>query len=172
MQETAIFSRTFSCINFQRSFIMNTSFSIALKYGLYITFSLIAYFLILRLFNLHENPWLRLFNGIFMCSGIYFSIKKYKLISGNNFSYINGAKTVLVTGFIATVLFTVFMAIYMFHIDVAFTEKLLGDWLNDYETGANILLFIIFIEGLASTVVLALAFMQVFKNSHNISQNT
>lgn len=151
---------------------MNTSFSIALKYGLYITASLIAYFLILRLFNLHENPWLRLFNGVFMSSGIYFAIKYYKLMSDKNFSYINGAKTALVTGFIATVLFTVFMAIYMFHIDVAFTKKLLGDWLSDYEAGANILLFIIFVEGLASTVVLALAFMQLFKNSRNIPQNT
>lgn len=150
---------------------MNTSFSIALKYGLYITASLIAYFLILRLFNLHENPWLRLFNGVFMSSGIYFAIKYYKLMSDKNFSYINGAKTALVTGFVATVLFTVFMAIYMFHIDVAFTKKLLGDWLSDYEAGANILLFIIFVEGLASTVVLALAFMQLFKNSRNIPQN-
>ena len=150
---------------------MNTSFSIALKYGLYITASLITYFLILRLFNLHENPWLRLFNGVFMSSGIYFAIKYYKLMSDKNFSYINGAKTALVTGFVATVLFTVFMAIYMFHIDVAFTKKLLGDWLSDYEAGANILLFIIFVEGLASTVVLALAFMQLFKNSRNIPQN-
>ncbi|WP_431132836.1 DUF4199 family protein [Psychroserpens mesophilus] len=150
---------------------MNTLFTVALKYGLYTTFSLIAYFLILKLFNLHENPWLRLFNGVFMCSGIYFAIKNYKLTSENNISYINGIKTALITGFIATILFTVFMAIYMFHIDVAFTEKLLGDWMNDYEAGANILLFIIFIEGLASTVVLALAFMQIFKKSHNISQN-
>jgi hypothetical protein len=64
------------------------------------------------------------------------------------------------------------MAIYMFHLDVAFTQTLLGDWFNDYEVGANILLFIVFIEGLASTVVLSLAFMQLFKKSRNIPQNT
>lgn len=151
---------------------MNTSFSVALKYGLYVTLSLIAFFLILRLFGLHENPWIRLFNGVFMCTGIYFAIKHYKSKSKENFSYINGAKTAIVTGFIATTLFTVFMAIYMFHIDTVFTEKLLGNSFNDYEVGANILLFIIFIEGLASTVVLALAFMQIFKKSYNIPQNT
>ena len=151
---------------------MNTSFSVALKYGLYVTTSLIAYFLILRLFSLHENPWLRLFNGVFMCGGIYFAIKYYKSISKENFSYINGAKTAIITGFIATLLFTVFMAIYMFHIDTTFTEKLLGNSFVDYEVGANILLFLIFIEGLASTVVLALAFMQIFKKSYNIPQNT
>lgn len=151
---------------------MNTSFSVALKYGLYITISLIAFFLLLRLFNLHENPWLRLLNGVFMCSGIYFAIKKYKTKSGDDFSYINGAKTGLVTGFIATVIFTLFMAIYMFHLDVEFTEKLLADWFADYEVGTNILLFTIFIEGLASTVILSLGFMQLFKKSNNIPQNT
>lgn len=150
---------------------MNTSFSVSIKYGLYITVSLIAYFLILRAFSLHENPWLRLANGVFMCLGIYYAIKTYKSISGDEFSYINGTKTALITGFIATVIFTVFMAIYMFHLDVAFTQKLLGDWFADYEVGANILLFIIFIEGLSSTVVLSLGFMQLFKNSGFAHQN-
>ncbi|WP_299223274.1 DUF4199 family protein [uncultured Psychroserpens sp.] len=151
---------------------MNTSFSVALKYGLFITISLIAYFLILRLFNLHENPWLRLFNGVAMAAGIYYAIRYHKLVVQNNFGYINGIKTALLTGFLATFLFTLFMAIYMFHLDQAFTEKLLGEWFDNYEQGAGLLVFIILIEGLASSVVLALAFMQLFKKSHNIPQNT
>ena len=151
---------------------MNTTFKISLRYGLSIAISLIAYFLVLKLFELHENPWLRLLNGVFMTIGIYYAIKLCKLSLGNEFSYINGAKTGLVTGFIATVVFTVFMAIYMFHLDVEFTQMLLSDWFKDYEVGANILLFIIFIEGIASTVVLSLAFMQLFKKSNNIPQNT
>jgi hypothetical protein len=151
---------------------MNTSLKVALRYGLLITVVLIAYFLVLKLFGLHENPWLRLMNGLVMASGLYYSIKYYKLISGSAFSYIDGIKTGLITGFISTVAFTIFMAVYMFHLDVAFTQTLLGDWFSDYEVGANILLFIIFIEGLASTVVLSLAFMQLFKNSRNIPQNT
>ncbi|WP_460220268.1 DUF4199 family protein [Psychroserpens sp. MEBiC05023] len=150
---------------------MNTSLSVALKYGLFTAISLVAYFLILRLFDLHENPWLRLFNGIAMCIGIYFAIKYYKLISEENFSYINGIKTALLTGFIATIIFTVFMSVYMFHLDSAFTEKILGEWFENYGTGAGILVFIILIEGLASTVVLSLAFMQIFKKSYNPSQN-
>lgn len=151
---------------------MNTSLKVALRYGLLITVVLIAYFLVLKLFGLHENPWLRLMNGLVMASGLFYSIKYYKLISGDTFSYIDGIKTGLITGFISTVAFTIFMAVYMFHLDVAFTQTLLGDWFSDYEVGANILLFIIFIEGLASTVVLSLAFMQLFKKSRNIPQNT
>jgi hypothetical protein len=149
---------------------MNTSFSVALKYGLFITASLIAYFLILRLFNLHENPWLRLFNGVAMAAGIFYAIKYFKLISGSAFTYVDGFKTGLITGFIATILFTGFMAIYMFHLDPEFTQKLLGEWFKNYDEGAGILVFIIFIEGLASTVVLTLTFMQIFKKSYNLSQ--
>jgi len=148
---------------------MNTSFSVALKYGLFVTIALIAYFLVLRLFGLHENPWLRLFNGLAMAAGIYYSIKYYKLIAGDNFTYVDGFKTGLVTGFIGTIFFTAFMAVYMFHLDPAFTQKLLGEWFSNYGEGAGILVFIILVEGIASTVILTLTFMQIFKKSNNVS---
>ncbi|RIA11016.1 uncharacterized protein DUF4199 [Flavobacteriaceae bacterium MAR_2010_72] len=151
---------------------MNTSFIVAIRYGLFITASLIAYFLILRMFNLHENPWLRVFNGVAMAAGIYYAIKNFKLRGGNTFTYVDGFKTGLLTGFIATIVFTGFMAIYMFHLDPEFTKMLLGRWLDNYGEGAGILVFIILIEGLASTVVLTLTFMQIFKKSHNLSQKT
>lgn len=147
---------------------MNTSFSVALKYGIFVTTALIAYFLVLRLFGFHENPWLRVFNGVFMSAGIFYAIKYYKLITGNAFTYVDGFKTGLITGFIATILFTAFMAIYMFHLDPAFTQKLLGEWFNNYGEGAGILVFIILIEGLTSTVILTLTFMQIFKKSSNL----
>ncbi len=149
---------------------MNSTFRISLRYGLAMTLCLIAYFLILRLFDLHENPWLRLANGIIMSLGVYYSIKYYKLSSNQKFTYVNGIKTGLIAGFIATALFTIFMAIYMFHLDIEFTQKLLGDWFSDYGVGANILVFIIFIEGMASSVVLSLGFMQFFKTTNNMSQ--
>lgn len=151
---------------------MNKSFSVALKYGLFVTAALIAYFLILKLVDLHENPWLRLFNGIIMASGIYYAIKYFKLKQGADFSYVDGFKTGLLTGFLGTIMFTAFMAIYMFHLDTAFTEKILNDWFENYDNGTGILVFVILIEGLASTVVLTLTFMQLFKKSHNIPQNT
>lgn len=150
---------------------MNTSFKVALKYGLFIAISLIAYFLILRLFDLHEKIWLRLLNGLVMATGVYYAIKSYKRISENQFSYVNGIKTGLICGFIATMIFTVFMAIYIFHIDVEFAETILRDWFNDFGVGANILLFTVFIEGISSTVILSLAFMQLFKKSYNTYQN-
>ena len=89
---------------------------------------------------------------------------------GDAFTYVDGFKTGLITGFIGTILFTIFMAIYMFHIDPAFTQKLLSEWFGNYGAGAGILVFIILVEGLASTVILTLTFMQIFKKSNNLPQ--
>lgn len=149
---------------------MKPSLKVALKYGIFVTSILTAYFLILRLFGLHENPFLRLFNGVAMAIGIYYAIKYYKLLTGDAFTYVDGFKTGLITGFVATILFTLFMAVYMFHLDPEFTQKLLGEWFKNYGVGAGILIFIILIEGLASTVILTLTFMQIFKKSNNLSQ--
>ena len=148
---------------------MKTSFSVSLKFGILIAITLIAYFFLLRIFNLHQNPMLRLFNGILMAAGIFYAIKYFKKSNSNDFGYFDGFKTGLLTGFIATIIFTLIMAIYMFHLDPNFTEKLMGEWFSSYNQGAGILVFIILIEGLASTVVLTLAFMQLFKKSRNIS---
>lgn len=149
---------------------MNRSFSVALKYGLFITATLIAYFLILKLFNLHENPWLRLLNGIPMAAGIYYAIKYYKMTDVKDFNYIDGFKTGLVTGFIATILFSFFMAVYLFHIDQQFAQNLLKEFFQSYSEGTGILVFILFIEGLASTAVITLSCMQIFKKSQNVGQ--
>jgi len=149
---------------------MNSSGTVAIKYGLIVSGLLIAFFLILKIFGLHNNPWFRLFNGVITAFGIYSAIKEYKKNNSDAFDYTNGFKTGLMTGFLATFIFAIFMGIYMFHLDVAFMDHLLKDWFHDYNHGGGILIFIILIEGLASTAVLTLTFMQIFKNSGNSPQ--
>lgn len=149
---------------------MNASAKISIKYGLITAILLIAYFLILRLMGLHTNPWFRLVNGFIMAFGIYAVIKQYKYMTGDGFTYINGFKTGLVTGFLATFVFALFMGIYMFHLDVEFMHLLLKDWFQDYSRGGGILIFVILIEGLSSTTILTLTFMQIFKISKNVPQ--
>ena len=150
---------------------MNSSASVAIKYGIITTIGLIVYFLIIKLLNLHTNPWFRLLNGLVMAYGIYAAIKRYKLVSGTTFNYINGFKVAIITGFLATFVFALFMGIYMFHIDTEFMNTLLKDWFKDMNYGGGILIFVIIIEGLASTTILALTYMQIFKNSTKVIQN-
>ncbi|MGH1386473.1 DUF4199 family protein [Kordia sp.] len=140
-----------------------------IKYGGLLALALISYFLIVRMFGLHENPWLRLFNGVIVAFGIYKIIKNVKKESGVNFNYFEGFKAGIFSGFIATIVFAFFMAIYIFHIDVAFGEKIMEMSLGSVATEPGLLLFVILIEGFASTVVLSLLFMQKFKPSWNIS---
>ncbi|MBA6151796.1 DUF4199 domain-containing protein [Gelidibacter maritimus] len=149
---------------------MNRSLSVALKYGLFVAGSLIAYFLILKLFHLHDQPWLRLANGLFMAAGIYFAIKTYKFKHSAEFTYVDGFKTGLLTGFIATGVFIVFMAVYMFHLDTEFPDTILKSWFDNAERGGGILIIIILMEGLASTAVLTLTWMQIFKKSQHVGQ--
>ena len=149
---------------------MNRSLSVALKYGLIIAVCLIAYFLILRLFNMHTNIWFRVANGLFMAGGIYFAIKHYKYKYNAYFTYVDGFKTGLLTGFIATGVFIVFMAIYIFHLDTEFADNIVKRWFNSGEQGGALIILIILIEGLASTAILTLTFMQIFKKSGHIGQ--
>ncbi len=75
------------------------------------------------------------------------------------------------TGFVATLSFVLFMRIYMFHIDPRFPEKVMENWIVNYNQGPGILLFVLTIEGLASSMVLTLIFMQKFKPSWNMTKN-
>lgn len=149
---------------------MNRSLSVAVKYGLFIAGSLIAYFLILKLFHLHDKPWLRLANGLFMAAGIYFAIKYYKLKYREEFTYVDGFKTGLLTGFIATGCFILFMSLYIFHLDTEFPKTVLKSWFDNTEDNGGIMILIVLMEGLASTAVLTLTWMQIFKKSQHLGQ--
>lgn len=131
---------------------------------------LIAYFLVVRLFGMHENPWLRLLNGAIMGYGIYAAIRFRRILEGEAFGYYNGFKTGIYTGFLATLVFVAFMAVYMYHVDPSFAGRILESWMEDYNQGPGILLFVLVVEGFASTVVLTLAFMQKFKPSWNLKK--
>jgi len=138
-------------------------------YGLLTAGLLIAYFLLIRLIGWHQYPILSSANGIIFGIGIYLAITKFR----NQFKeekYEKGFQVGLVCGIIATVVFTIFMAIYMYHLDPNFAETIINTWIRDYNQGPGVLVFILLIEGFASTVVLTLAFMQKFKPSWNLKK--
>ncbi len=146
----------------------NTKFS--LKNGLYIGLSLIIYFLLIRALGLIEVYWLRLLNGLILGYGIYYVIKKSKEYQNNHISYFDGIGIGIKSGLIATGLFVAFLAIYMYHIDPSFSSRLLAKLGWTANNPEKILLMTIFIEGVASSVVLSLTFMQLFKTSWNLEE--
>jgi len=146
--------------------------SLPLRFGIAISGSLIGYFLLLALFDWHTNPVFSLFNGVITGFGIYEAIKYYKLEQGKNFAYSQAFIVGIVTGFVATIIFTAFFLLYATEINPEFLSKLLEVFSGDYNVGIGLVAFVVAIMGFATTVVLTLTFMQLFKTSRNIPQNS
>ena len=145
-------------------------FSIPIKYGVAIAAGLIAYFLILSLFGEHVNPIFSLFNGVIMGYGMYEALKHYRLQKGNKFKYQKGFMASLLTGFNATIIFTIFFGLYAAEFNPGFLDDLITVWIKDYNTNIGIVLFVVAVMGFATSLVLTLAYMQLFKDSWNTKE--
>lgn len=146
------------------------NFSVPIKYGLIIAVGLIAYFLILSLFNLHIYPLFSLFNGVIMAVGMWLALKAYRNSKGAKFKYQKGFMASLLTGFNATIVFTIFFAFYATELNANYLSNLINMWRTDYGTEIGIVLFVVAIMGFATTLVLTLAYMQLFKDSWNTKE--
>ncbi len=141
-------------------------FKIYSRYGIWIAVILIAYFLLLKLVGLHQYPVLSAVNGLIYGAGIYLAIKKYNS-KKNNLKYEKSFEVGLFTGGLATIIFTGFMALFMYQIDTEFAANILETWNLEYAMGTLILIMSIGLMGFATSLVLTLAFMQLLKQSWN-----
>jgi magnesium-transporting ATPase (P-type) len=140
------------------------NFTLPIRFGIAASGSLIAYFLILSLFNLHTNIFYSLFNGVITGFAIYEAIKYERIRNRAGFSYGQGFKIGLITGFVATLLFTLFFAFYATEINPDFLKELSEAWFSTFKDFEAIVFFTAAIMGFSTTLVLTLAFMQLFKS--------
>lgn len=147
-------------------------FALPIRFGIATSGCLIAYFLILSLFGLHTNVFYSLFNGVITGFGIYEAIKYFRVQSGEKFNYGIGFTAGMVTGFIATLLFTLFFALYSTELNSNFLAELSTVFFKDYENFVGIVFFTVAIMGFATTLVLTLSFMQLFKSTKNLKKNS
>ena len=145
-------------------------FSLPIRFGIATSGSLIAYFLILSLFGLHTNVFFSLFNAVITGFGIFEAIKYYRMELRDRFNYGRGFAAGIVTGFLATLIFTMFFALYATEFNTDFLMNLSTKWFNDFKDFEGIVFFTVAIMGFATTLVLTLAFMQLFKTSKNTSK--
>ncbi|TVZ52127.1 DUF4199 domain-containing protein [Dokdonia sp. Hel_I_53] len=142
-------------------------FTMPIRFAIAMAAGLIAYFLILSLFDLHTQVLFSLFNGVIVGFGIFEVIKYTKIRKGASFSYSDGLVNGVVSGFIATLLFTGFFALYAGNINPEFLDGMIGPWQKTYNTSIGAVIFTVAICGFASAICLALCFMQLFKPSWN-----
>jgi hypothetical protein len=143
--------------------------SLAIKYGIGMALMLVAYFLLLKLIGLHNYPIFSAFNSVIYGAGILMAMKRFKAES-ESFDYLNGFQLGLFTGAIATALFSFFMAFFIFQIDTQFAHAILDPWGLNYNKGGLIIIVSLVMMGFSTTLVLALAFMQLLKESWNTSK--
>ena len=138
-------------------------------FGLGISALLTLTFLLFAAFGLHTNPAFSIFNGVIMAVGMFMCLKAYKEEKGNDFNYQKGFVAVFFTGFNATLFFTMFFVFFASIIEPTYISSMIGHWSSHYNTPEGLVVFVVFIMGMATTMVLSLAFMQLFKKSWNTS---
>lgn len=146
-------------------------FALPIRFGIATSGCLIAYFLILSLFNLHTNVFYSLFNAVITGFGIYEAIK-YMRLRDPGFDYGKGFVAGLVTGGVATFIFTLFFALYSTELNTSFLNELSTAWAKDYAGFVGIVFVTVAIMGFATTLVLTLSFMQLFKSSNNLKKRS
>ena len=143
--------------------------ALPVRFGLIIGGILIAYFLILAMFHKHTNPVFSFLNAFITVFGIYETVRYYKLEQGEEFTYSKGIIAAIISGFVATTLFSVFFLFYITEIDSEFVSSLLKTIDFNSSVSVGIMTFTVAVMGLATTVISALTVMQYFKKSWNVS---
>ena len=143
---------------------MNTTHTI--KYALFMATALVIYFIFIDIIGFAGQSYLSFFNAIIVGAGIYFVIKDvYK--NKSEFKYMDGFIAGIKSGFIATVLYTIFMAIYLFEIRPEISLELKEQVAIAGEGIEIALLLFIFLSGLATSIVLPLVILPLYKKSWN-----
>ncbi len=147
-------------------------FTLPIRFGIAVSGSLVAYFLILSLLDLHTNIFFSLFNGVITGFGIYEAIRYKRIENREAFDYRIGFTTGITTGFVATLIFTLFFTLYCTEINPGFMTQISEVWFKSFKSFEAILFFTVAIMGFATTLVLTLSFMQLFKASNNPKKKT
>jgi hypothetical protein len=128
---------------------LNNPNRIAESYGLRIAGSLILFFLIMKVIGLGHHAELRLLNLVILTVGIHLALKKFKQTHSERLNYFRGLITGVATGGVASLIFGVFLFIYM-KLDTNMMQAIIenepmGRYLNAYMAA-----FIVVLEGFFS----------------------
>ena len=137
------------------------------KYGVYLAITLIAYFILLDLLGLADNVYFSFFNAVLTAGSLFLAVRDVYKHEKENFKYMEGFQAALVSGFIGTLIFTVFMAIYIYEINPDLGAEI-RQQVEIAGSGVNVaILLFVFLSGIATTIVSALCILPIYKRSWN-----
>ena len=119
------------------------------NYGLKTALGMIAYFVFMQFIGLSHHVELRMLNLLILVAGIYYALKKFKNTHEDHMNYFRGLVIGVATGAIASVVFAMFLFIYM-KVDSSLLASIqenepMGHYLNEYMSA-----FIVALEGVFS----------------------
>jgi len=139
-------------------------------YGLMIGAALIAYFLLMKFIGLETNFYLRIFNFIILIGGVYFLLNSEIKKSKRSVTYFEGLGLGLRSTITSVVVFIAFLAAYIKFFDPDFMQVLESSKIWGTDITISQAATGIFIEGMASAIVISFAWMQYFKK-YTVSPN-
>ena len=98
---------------------------IAEIHGLFTALGLIGVFLIMKFIGLADIVELRALNFFIMAAGIITAVRKFKKRT-NQFSYLNGLALGFFVAVVSSIIFAIFVFIYISFLDPAFMEFLIA----------------------------------------------
>lgn len=136
-----------------------------LPYAIYTGIALILYFLIMKLLGLETNFYLRIFNFFIMTGGIYFLLRNSIRRSDESIGYLDGLRMGLQFTIISVLIFIAFLGLYLKFFDRSFLNVMQdsGLWASENVTISQASIGV-FIEGIASGLIITFAWMQYFKS--------
>jgi len=139
-----------------------------IRIGLQMFFAVVAYFLLMKLFELEQITELRFFNIIIVG---YFSIKLARLNSWNKngIEYLAGLASIFVANILNVALSVLALFFYMLFIDINFFESFSNGFLFGNASTITQICLGILIEGFAGSAILSFAIMQYWKGVKGIS---
>ncbi|HEX5169042.1 MAG TPA: DUF4199 domain-containing protein [Cyclobacteriaceae bacterium] len=119
------------------------------SYGLRIAAGLILYFVLMKILGFAHHAELRLLNLVILVLGVYFALKKFKNTHEDHLNYFRALITGVATAAIASLVFALFLFLYM-KADTNMMQSIrdgepMGRYLNPY-----IAAFIVALEGVFS----------------------
>ncbi|MES2140579.1 MAG: hypothetical protein V4511_12805 [Bacteroidota bacterium] len=137
---------------------------IGFKVGFVTFLSLVAYFMIMKFLGLSHVLELRFFNIVILAVGICYGINKIKRALQEPDFYLKGWAQAMFISVVCTVLFALFMSLYLTYFDESLMQHIKETTTLGFTVASGFhIFFALFMEGMASSVVITLAAMQYFK---------
>lgn len=134
-----------------------------ISYGIFTALALIAYFLLMKLFGLETQFWLRVFNVFIVGGAIYMLLNRRIRRDHDAVGYFGGLGLGIRMTVTAVVLFVIFLAIYVNFLDPHFLEVLQESKMWGTDVSLDLAMVGILVEGIVSGMVITFILMQFFK---------